>query len=99
APSTPTCFPYTTLFRSLRSASVALTQTLSLDAVLQTLLDCLGQLVPYDTANVMLLQGDSQLVAAVRAGRGYERWGDLNLVKAVRSEEHTSELQSRGHLV
>ncbi len=67
----------------LRSASVALTQTLSLDAVLQTLLDCLGQLVPYDTANVMLLQGDSQLVAAVRAGRGYERWGDANLVRAV----------------
>ena len=79
----------------LRSASVALTQTLSLDAVLQTLLDCLGQLVPYDTANVMLLQGDSQLVAAVRAGRGYERWGDLNLVKAVGLDVRTNAIVRR----
>src|SRR6267378_3829331 len=79
----------------LRSASMALTQTLSLDAVLQTLLDCLGQLVPYDTANVMLLQGDSQLVAAVRAGRGYERWGDLNLVKAVGLDVRTNAIVRR----
>src|SRR5690625_6641824 len=40
---------------------------------------------------------------AVRAGRGYpHRGGNLALIHfsdARRSEEHTSELQSRGHLV
>jgi len=67
----------------LRSANVALTQTLSLDAVLQTLLDYLGQLVPYDTANVMLLQGNSEPVVAINASRGYERWTDPNRTKTI----------------
>jgi len=67
----------------LRSANVALTQTLSLDAVLETLLDYLGQLVPYDTANVMLLQENSEPVVAVNASRGYERWTDPNRTKTI----------------
>ena len=46
----------------LRDANIALTENLSLEKVLQTLLDFLTKLVPYDSANVMLLSGDSQFV-------------------------------------
>ena len=58
----------------LRSASVALSQTLDLDIVLNTLLDYVGELVPYDSANIMLLQDETRL--SVRAARGYEHWTD-----------------------
>lgn len=53
----------------LRDANIALTENLSLDRVLETLLDYLTKLVPYDSANVMLRQGDSQFV--VSALRSY----------------------------
>jgi len=59
---------------TLRSASVALSQTLDLDVVLNTLLDYVGELVPYDSANIMLLQDETRL--SVRAARGYEQWTD-----------------------
>src|SRR5262249_1356881 len=42
------------------------------DVVLDRLLDHLSQLVPYDSANVMLLDADGRLVT--RAARGYERF-------------------------
>ena len=58
----------------LQAAPLALTQSLDLDKVLETLLDYLARLVPYDSASVMLLQSDSNMV--VRAARGYERWTD-----------------------
>ena len=41
---------------TLRDAAAALTRTLDLDAALETLLDTLRQLVPYDSAAVMLLE-------------------------------------------
>ena len=63
----------------LRSATLDLTGTLELDAIFSSLLEHLGRLVPYDTANVMLLEGDSRL--AVRALRGYEKWGDPELTR------------------
>ncbi len=63
----------------LRSATLDLTRTLELDAIFSSLLEHLGRLVPYDTANVMLLEGDSRL--AVRALRGYEKWGDPELTR------------------
>jgi len=58
----------------LRAATLDLTRTLDLSAVFDKLLEHLAQLVPYDTANIMLLEENSRL--AVRAVRGYERWGD-----------------------
>lgn len=64
---------------TMRDANLALTQTLDLDVVLNTLLDYLNRFVPYDTANVMLLEGDSRLV--VRASRGYERWSDPEAIR------------------
>jgi PAS domain S-box-containing protein len=53
----------------LRAASLALTQSLQLEAVLGTLLDFLRQLIPFDSANIMLLEGETHLV--IRAVRGY----------------------------
>ena len=61
----------------LRAASLDLTRTLDLRSVLEKLLEHLAKLVPYDTANVMLLEDDGRL--AVRAMRGDERGGDSAL--------------------
>jgi diguanylate cyclase (GGDEF)-like protein len=58
----------------LRAATLDLTRTLDLGAVLEKLLEHLARLVPYDTANIMLLEDDRRL--EVRAIRGYEQWGD-----------------------
>jgi PAS domain S-box-containing protein len=60
------------LAETQRAANLALSQSLELDAVLATLLDYLGQLVPYDSASVFLLAGNNSLV--IRAHRGYEQW-------------------------
>jgi PAS domain S-box-containing protein len=48
----------------LRDANIALTENLSLERVLETLLDFLAKLVPYDSANVMLRTGNSQFVVS-----------------------------------
>ena len=50
----------------LRAASLALTRSLELDAVLETLLDSLGRLIPFDSANIMLLQGTRLVISAER---------------------------------
>jgi diguanylate cyclase (GGDEF)-like protein/PAS domain S-box-containing protein len=58
----------------LKSATLDLTRTLELDVIFNSLLEHLRRLVPYDTANVMLLEADSRLI--VRAHRGYEQWAE-----------------------
>ncbi len=58
----------------LEAAALDLAHTLDLDEVLHKLLGHLSKLVPYDTANVMLLEGQDHLV--VRAVAGYEGFGD-----------------------
>jgi len=55
---------------TLRAANLALTQTLDLGTVLETLLDHLSRLVPYDSATAMLIDADSH-TAAVYAARGF----------------------------
>lgn len=45
----------------LRAAGLALTQTLDLDTILQTLLEYLNQLIPYDSAVILLKTPDGQL--------------------------------------
>ena len=57
-------------YETLRAANLVLTETLDLDRVLNTLLDYLGQLVPYDSAAVMLQETGARL--ALRAFRGYD---------------------------
>jgi PAS domain S-box-containing protein len=54
---------------TLRAANLALTQSLTLEVVLERLLDFLSRLVPYDSANVMLLEEGWRLV--IQAVRGY----------------------------
>lgn len=58
---------------TLRAANLALTQSLDLDEVLTSLLDCLAQLVPYDSGCVMLNIDETQL--GVYVARGCEHWG------------------------
>jgi PAS domain S-box-containing protein len=64
--------------RSLSDASTALTQTLELDTVLDTLLDYLGGLVPYDRACAMLPQDGARFV--IRAARGRAGQADAQRV-------------------
>jgi PAS domain S-box-containing protein len=59
-----------TIAETLAEANLALTRATDLETVLEALLDHLARLVPYDSANVMLLQEGRQL--AVRATRGYQ---------------------------
>jgi PAS domain S-box-containing protein len=65
----------------LRDANIALTQNLSLERVLETLLDYLARLVPYDSANVMLCDSESQfVVSALRRYEGYQNIQDTRAI-------------------
>jgi PAS domain S-box-containing protein len=61
----------------LHRASEVLARSLTLNDVLETLLDMLQQIVPYDSANVMLREDEQTL--RVRHLRGYERWTNESL--------------------
>jgi PAS domain S-box-containing protein len=74
----------------LRDANEALTQNLSLERVLETLLDFLGKLVPYDSANVMLRNGDSKIV--VSALRRYEPYQDVEITRTIAFDENANSL-------
>jgi signal transduction histidine kinase/DNA-binding response OmpR family regulator len=65
------------LAETLSAANLALTQTLDLDTILDTLLEYLEQLVPYDSASAMVYEADARLV--VRSVRGAARWSDAQL--------------------
>ncbi len=65
----------------LRDANIALTQNLSLETVLETLLDYLAKLVPYDSANVMLCEADFRFV--IRAMRRYEGFQNIQDTRAI----------------
>src|SRR5690625_5567515 len=84
-PHAPTLFPYTTLFRSRRNPDQIDFRTQPEQSALA--IETLWQLP------TLLHQNSSQL----------DRFGGKlkieSLAPAKRSEEHTSELQSRGHLV
>jgi PAS domain S-box-containing protein len=77
----------------LRDANIALTQDLSLERVVETLLDFLSQLVPYDSANVMLLKGDSQFV--VSALRRYEAYQDVETTRFIALDVNSNPLLQR----
>jgi PAS domain S-box-containing protein len=52
---------------ALRKATLALTQNLRMDSVLDTLLCCVRDLIPYDSASVILTEGESRLFVAREA--------------------------------
>jgi PAS domain S-box-containing protein len=65
----------------LRDANIALTQNLSLERVLETLLDYLAKLVPYDSANVMLCDNGSRfIISALRRYEGYQNVHDTRAI-------------------
>ena len=54
---------------AMRKATLALTQDLRMDSVLDTLLQSLLELVPYESAQILLLESDSRLFVAREAPR------------------------------
>src|SRR3712207_9472850 len=95
-PPRSTLFPYTTLFRS----GGMTTDTARPDEQTLLILGATG-----DLAARLLLPGLGGLLAGGGApglalvGSGTHEWDDENWRRTVRSEEHTSELQSRQYLV
>lgn len=77
----------------LRDANLALTENLSLDRVLEALLNFLTKLVPCDSANVMLLQGDSKFV--VTAVKSYESFQDVEVTRAISFDGSTNGILQR----
>lgn len=77
----------------LRDANIALTENLSLERVLETLLDYLSKLVPYDSANVMLRNEHSQFV--VSALRRYEGFQDVRTTRAIAFDGNGNPLLKR----
>jgi len=57
----------------LRTAHLALSQSLDMNVLCETLLDSFFKLIPYDSATIFLLEDQTKLRA--RAVRGYEKWG------------------------
>ena len=77
----------------LRDANIALTENLSLERVLETLLDYLSKLIPYDSANVMLRHGDSQFV--ISALRRYEESQDTGTPRFIAFDAKTNSILQR----
>jgi signal transduction histidine kinase len=73
---------------TIRAAALALGESLEVHAVLDTLLDYLMQLVPYDSASALLMEGKTRL--SVAALRGYERWTDPKLTQELQFEIGTT---------
>jgi len=63
------------LAEALVAASSALTSTLEYDEVINRIFVQIGKVVPHDTANVMLIEGE---MARVHRGQGYERFGTVS---------------------
>jgi len=54
---------------ALRKSTLALSQNLKMDSVLDTLLQCISDLVPYDVATILLVEDASNLMVAREAPR------------------------------
>lgn len=52
---------------ALRKSTLALSQNLAMDSVLDTLLQCISELVPFDTATVLFAEAGSDLMVAREA--------------------------------
>src|SRR2546422_3445859 len=87
-PPRSTLFPYTTLFRSLlREPRIAA--------------DRVSEALHGEPLALLERREEGGVWLRVRAGDGYHAWTHAGYLTAgsTRSEEHTSELQSRLHLV
>src|SRR5207253_9504546 len=97
-PPTPTLFPYTTLFRSDPPRLL-----LALLELLERVPEVRADLLKRHPAGVELLPQGTQVVLDLPRPlldlHPLQTVQDEQQVRVERSEEHTSELQSRGHLV
>jgi PAS domain S-box-containing protein len=58
---------------ALRKATLALSQNLAMDAVLDTLLHCIAELVPFDKATVLFVEDGANLMIAREAPRNLSK--------------------------
>ncbi len=58
---------------ALRKATLALSQNLAMDAVLDTLLQCIAELVPFDNANVLFIDDPEHIFVARESPRAQSR--------------------------
>ncbi len=77
----------------LRSANMTLTRSLDLGTVLDTLLATIRELIPFDSGNVMLLEGDKRMT--VMAATGYTPAWDQEQKESVGFDIHTNEPLAR----
>ena len=77
----------------LRDADIAFSDGLSLKRVVENLLDFLCQLVPYDSANVMLRNKESQFI--VSALRRYEEFEDVETARFIAFDANTNPILQR----
>jgi PAS domain S-box-containing protein len=77
----------------LRDANIALTENLSLERVLETLLDYLSKLVSYDSANVMLRTDQTHFV--VSALRRYEGFQNVQATRSITFDTRDNPLLRR----
>lgn len=77
----------------LRTSNMTLTQSLDLDTVLETLLATIQALIPFDSGNVMLLEGENSLMPVT--AKGYERWSDKKIIGHVTFNIETNEPAAR----
>ena len=73
---------------ALRKATLALTQNLRLDAVLDTLFETLAALIPYEEAQVLLLETDSRLFLVREASQPAEEQRRSGWPNTLRLSEH-----------
>ena len=73
---------------ALRKATLALTQNLRLDAVLDTLFETLATLIPYEVAQVLLLETDSRLFLVREAPQPAEERRSSGWPNTIRLVEH-----------
>jgi len=64
---------------ALRKATLALSQNLAMDAVLDTLLQCISELVPFDRATVLFVEDGAEFMVAREAPRNVARRVGLTL--------------------
>jgi PAS domain S-box-containing protein len=64
---------------ALRKATLALSQNLAMDSVLDTLLLCISELVPFDRATVLFVEDGSELMVAREAPRSLAKRIGLTL--------------------
>src|SRR3712207_6922928 len=87
-PPRSTLFPYTTLFRSLRRSELAPKEQEVVDAFVEARLLTSGKSEGADEEDAVVEVAHEALL---------RQWAPLR--QAIRSEEHTSELQSRQYIV